>query len=79
MWFKQIQVFQIISHMPRNENILEEQLEKIEFAPCKTNTPFTSGWVCPIDEDDDYLVHSYKNYLLFCLQIEEKVLPAYGY
>jgi recombination associated protein RdgC len=77
MWFKQIQVFQILSHMPRNEGILEEQLEKLEFEPCRANTPMTSGWVAPIDEDDEYLVHSYKSYLLFCLQIEEKVLPTY--
>ena len=62
--------------MPKEE-ILEEQLEKLEFEPCRSNTPMTSGWIEPLEEDDNYFVHSYKNYLLFCLQIEEKVLPAY--
>jgi len=76
MWFKQIKVFKITSTVPK-EDFLENQLEKLEFEACKANTPMTSGWVAPIDEEDDYLVHSYKNYLLFCLQIEEKVLPTY--
>ena len=77
MWFKQIQVFQVISHMPRNENMLDEQLERLAFKPCGLNTPFTAGWFEPIEDDEDTYVYAYKNYLLFCLQIEEKVLPAY--
>ena len=75
MFFKQIQVFQIQSHMPKEE-FLEDQLEKLEFEPCRAHTPMSSGWISPLEEDD-YFVHSYKNYLLFCLQIEEKVIPAY--
>jgi recombination associated protein RdgC len=77
MWFNQVQIFQVISSMPRDEGILEEQLDKLEFEPCKANIPMTSGWITPFDEDEEYLVHSYKNYLLFCLKIEEKVLPIY--
>jgi recombination associated protein RdgC len=77
MWFKQIQVFQVTSSMPRNEDVLEEQLENLAFSHCGPHTPFTAGWIAPIDEDDEIFVHSYKNYRLFCLQIEEKVLPAY--
>lgn len=76
MWFKQLQVFQILSTMP-TENVLEEYLEKLEFEPCRANTPITSGWISPLEEDDDYFVHAYRNYLLFCLQIEEKIVPAY--
>ena len=64
MWFKQIQIFQIIDPSPIDENILENKLEQMEFEPCKANTPMTSGWVAPIEDDDDYLVHSYKNYRL---------------
>ncbi len=77
MWFKQIQVFQIAGFIPRNDEMLEEHLEKITFEPCRANTPSTYGWVAPLDEVDETLVHSYKNHRLFCLQIEEKVLPAY--
>ena len=77
MWFKQIQVFQVTGSMPRNEDVLEEQLEKLAFSHCGPHTPFTAGWIAPIEEDDEVFVHSYKNYRLFCLQIEEKVLPAY--
>jgi recombination associated protein RdgC len=62
--------------MPK-EDFLEEQLEKLEFEPCSAHAPMTSGWIAPLEEDDDYFVHSYKNYLLFCLQVEEKIIPAY--
>jgi recombination associated protein RdgC len=76
MWFKQVQVFKVTSSIPK-EDFLEAQLEKLEFEACKEHTPMTAGWVAPIDEEDNYLVHAYKNYFLFCLQIEEKVLPTY--
>lgn len=77
MWFKQIQVFHVTGSIPKNDEVLEEQLEKMVFEPCRANTPMTAGWVAPIDEEDEALVHSYKNYRLFCLQLEEKVLPSY--
>lgn len=77
MWFKQVQAFQITTSIPRSAEVLEEKLGKMIFEPCRANTPFTAGWAAPIDEDDETLVHAYKDYRLFCLQIEEKVLPAY--
>ena len=78
MWFKQLQVFNIRGLISRNSEDLEAQLEKMIFEPCKAHTSTTSGWVVPLDEEDnEALVYSYKNYRLFCLQIEEKVLPPY--
>lgn len=53
MWFKQIQVFHVTGSIPRNDEILEEQLEKMVFEPCRANIPMTAGWVAPIDEEKD--------------------------
>lgn len=77
MWFKQLKVFEVISSIQLNTDFLEEQLEKKSFTPCGSNTPFIAGWVAPIDEENEILVHEYKNYQMLCLQIEEKILPAY--
>ena len=52
MWFKQLQVFNVSGSIPRNSEDLEAQLEKIAFERCKAHTPFTAGWVAPIDEED---------------------------
>ena len=75
MWFKQLKLFE--TNLQQNYDLLEEQLSKIPFNECKFNTPFTAGWIPPIDEENDILVHEYKNYQMICLQIEEKILPAY--
>ena len=76
MWFKQIKIFEVIS--PIDQIIsLEEQLERLIFEPCGTNTPFTAGWVTPTNEEEGILVHDYKNYKMICLQTEEKIVPIY--
>ena len=78
MWFKQLQVFNIRGSIPKNSDDLETQLEELVFERCKAHTPFTAGWAPPLDEEDDEaLVYDHKNYRLFCLQIEEKILPPY--
>jgi recombination associated protein RdgC len=78
MWFKQLQVFNVRGSIPRNSEDLEAQLEKVVFERCKAHTPFTAGWVAPLDEEDDEaLVYSHKSYRLFSLKIEEKILPPY--
>ena len=60
MWFKQLKLFE--TNLQQNYDLLEEQLSKIPFNECKFNTPFTAGWIPPIDEENDILVHEYKNY-----------------
>jgi recombination associated protein RdgC len=78
MWFKQLQVFNVRGSIPRNGEDLRSQLETMVFEHCKAHSPFTAGWVAPLDEEDDEeLVYSHKGYRLFCLQIEEKILPPY--
>ena len=76
MWFKQIQPFQLADSFKYSKNTLEEKLELLTFTPCLPSMPYSAGWISPIDENDGPLVRSINGYTIFCLQIEEKILPA---
>jgi len=55
---------------------LEAQLTGFTFNPCLPSLPSSCGWVPPIEIENAPLIHYANGYLLFCLQIEDKVLPA---
>ncbi len=76
MWFKQAQIFQLDHDYSYQPDALEEQLASMAFTPCLPSLPASLGFAPPIDLDGAPLVHAANGYLLFCLQIEEKVLPA---
>lgn len=75
MWFKQIQLFQL---KPTTYNIetLTKQIEELSFIPCFPSTPSSIGWVSPIDEDNAPIIRSMNGYIMLCMQVEEKILPA---
>ena len=76
MWFKQAQFVEITTPVLYDAEALEEQLASLAFQPCLSNLPLSCGWAPPIDGEDAPLVHAANGYLLFCLQLEEKILPA---
>src|SRR3990167_1215410 len=75
MWFKQIQLFQL---KPSAYSIdkLSEKVQALSFIPCFPSTPSSIGWVTPIDEDEAPLIRSINGYIMLCMQVEEKILPA---
>lgn len=75
MWFKQIQLFQL---KPTAYNIeeLTNRIQELSFIPCFPSTPSSIGWVSPVDEDEAPLVRAINGYIMICMQIEEKILPA---
>ena len=76
MWFKQAQLFKlknIISYNPENLSI---QLNPFVFHPCLANLPMSQGWVPPMEEEGAPLVHAACDFMMICLQIEEKILPS---
>lgn len=75
MWLKQIQIFEI-NQAPKDINRLRDQLSSLTFHPCLPSLPFSMGWVSPLDEDEAPLVFGNSDYLMLCLQFEEKILPA---
>ncbi len=75
MWFKNIQLFQLEEAMPSAAE-LEALLSSLPFQPCASLLPNSLGFVAPIGEEEDApLVHAYGPYLLFCVKVEEKILP----
>lgn len=78
MWFKQIQLFQLNGSIDLSSNSLMEKLEPLAFRPCLPSMEVSQGWVSPLDDNDENapLTRSINGYIMLCLQIEEKILPA---
>jgi recombination associated protein RdgC len=76
MWFKQITLFQLNQDKNFNLAKLVEKLESFEFKPCLPSMPSSLGWVPPVDEEGAPLARAINGYIMICLQIEEKILPA---
>lgn len=76
MWFKQITLFQLNKDQNLNLAKLVEKLESFEFKPCLASMPSSLGWVPPIDEEGAPLARAVNGYIMICLQVEEKILPA---
>jgi len=76
MWFKQTQLFQLkeaIRYLPKD---FDEKFQAYPYQECLPSMPYSSGWVSPLDEEDAPLVLGINGYMMLCLQIEEKILPA---
>lgn len=76
MWFKQIQIFQLTDNISYSPDKLLEQLEPLAFTSCLPSFHSSVGWATPFDDDNGPLVHAVNGYIMICLQIEEKILPA---
>jgi recombination associated protein RdgC len=76
MWFKQAQLFKLKNAFPYKAEELMQQLELLAFQPCLPNLPISQGWVAPVEVENAPLVHATTDFLMICLQIEEKILPA---
>lgn len=76
MWFKQIQIFQLADPIRYSPEKLIEKLEPFAFTSCLPSFASSAGWASPFDEDGAALVHGLNGYMMFCLQIEEKILPS---
>jgi len=76
MWFKNIQIYQLGSRMVFDPEALAEKLEELAFTPCLPTLAESLGWISPIDQEGRSLVYGVNGYMMFCLQFEEKILPA---
>jgi recombination associated protein RdgC len=76
MWFKNIQIFQLVDTFPLTAEKLHEKLMKKRARPCGKTENFTLGWVNPYDPENDALVHSCEKNLLITLNRQERLLPA---
>jgi recombination associated protein RdgC len=77
MWFKNTYIIPLANKASYQPESLAAELEAQPFINCSSVTPVSIGWVAPIgDNEDAPLVHGSNGFMLFCLKIEEKLLPA---
>lgn len=76
MWFKQIQLFQLVGSLRYSAEELSAALLPLAFRPCLPSIPTSSGWVPPVDDAEAPLVQEINGCIMICLQIEERILPA---
>lgn len=78
MWFKQAQIFQIDGKISNFEELLDN-LNLLAFKPCLPSHHDSKGWFPPLEVDnveEPELARRVDNFIMLCLQIEEKILPA---
>jgi recombination associated protein RdgC len=76
MWFKNIRAYRLTSPFELSPEQLEEKLVASAFQPCAKSQPLSIGWVPPLGEQSEMLVHVANGRLLICLKREEKLLPS---
>ena len=76
MWFKNLRAYRLTSPFELSPEQLEEKLRGSAFQPCAKSQPLSLGWVAPLGDQSELLVHAANNRFLLCLKREEKLLPS---
>ena len=74
MWFKNLQIYRLPAPWNMDRDRLEAAFAPHVFQPCSSLDSQSQGWISP--RDNDMLVHSVNQQLLFALGTEKKLLPA---
>jgi recombination associated protein RdgC len=75
MWFRNLQSYRFSADFGFSPEQLEERLAERAFRPCGKLEPAAGGWLPPVP-DGGALVHTASGYLMICLGMEERLLPA---
>ncbi len=76
MWFKNLQVYRFTKPFTQSPESLSEQLQAYPFQPCGSQDTSKIGFVAPLGDDSEDLVHSAGGYIMLCCKKQQKVLPA---
>lgn len=76
MWFKNLRAYRLTSPFDLSAEQLEAQLAGGGFTPCAKSQPLSMGWVAPLGEGAEALVHAANGRFLLCMRREEKLLPG---
>ncbi len=76
MWFKNLRAYRLTTPFDLSAEQLAEQLAPRAFTPCAKSQALSMGWVAPLGDDTEALVHGAGGRLLLKLKREEKLLPA---
>lgn len=76
MWFKAASLFQIENKFEHTPESLHEKLLEKPFTPCSRRQLESFGWVPPMGEDFELLVHASSGFMLIKARREERILPG---
>ncbi|MEH6580538.1 MAG: recombination-associated protein RdgC [Halioglobus sp.] len=76
MWFKNLRAYRLTSPFELTPEQLEDQLSSRAFQPCAKSQALSLGWVAPLGEQSEMLVHAANGRYLISLKREEKLLPS---
>lgn len=76
MWFKNIRAYRLTKPFDLSPEALAEQLAPRSFVPCGKSQAAAMGWVAPLGEQSEELVHAAAGRILLKLKREEKLLPS---
>jgi len=76
MWFKNLRAYRLSSPFDVSPEQLSSQLQGRAYQPCGASQALSLGWVPPLGETAEDLVHAAAGRILVCMRREEKLLPA---
>ncbi len=76
MWFKNVRAYRLTKPFDLSPEALAQKLAPRSFVPCGKSQPASSGWVAPLGEESEMLVHAAAGRILLKLKREEKLLPS---
>ena len=76
MWFKNIRAYRLTSPFDLSPEKMGQKLTGHSFVPCAKSQAVSLGWVPPLGEESEELVHAAAGCLLIRLKREEKLLPS---
>ncbi|MBI6215174.1 recombination-associated protein RdgC [Proteus sp. DFP240708] len=76
LWFKNILVYRLNKGIALSMDELEQQLASLAFTPCSSQDMTRTGWVSPMGDRGEALIHVAGKQVMMCARKEDKILPA---
>ncbi|MBT3530377.1 MAG: recombination-associated protein RdgC [Gammaproteobacteria bacterium] len=76
MWFKNVRLYCFTKPFEISPEDIEKKLLAEQFSPCSSYEKSSSGWVSPLGKEGEMLTHIVGDFLMVCLQKQERILPA---
>lgn len=74
--FKNILVYRLNKEIALSMDELEQQLASLAFTPCSSQDMTRTGWVSPMGDRGEALIHVAGKQVMMCARKEDKILPA---
>jgi len=76
MWFKNLRAYRLSAPFNLSADQLQDKLLEHAFTPCGKTQFSRNGWVSPLGDGSELLVHAANGRLLLSMRREERLLPA---